>query len=440
MAIPAHPSIDRPSPASAPARSRRAPESNTGNGHRSQAAGPIVESSSVQRLRAMAAMMNPPTPVAQSKTRAEEGLAASISQSSRVQALKAMAEMMNSPAPVAQSKQMGPGIFTSRGNPAVAQLKWIAGARPGLLMWDKLVEGAQWYYNLSNGGMFYSRGNYISDVLSRQNWLKQGASELEDDDGQIVDVRDQPPASSKAELQQPWRVVIREAPSDKHFRESAGIFNKEWSAKPVSKPGPKGKYECSGADWTLAHEGIDVSKELAENPEYTKSCAIKGGISAQYVAFYAGGDVPIALMMLETRQELPNDLKPSDPHMYIRWLVGSPDRRGGGGALVEYAKIVGHLQGLKRAVTVESAAAAVQWYKDQGYTQVAPSTHEHPNHPCRCVYLAWPPEAAASMHEEHAKLLAAKEARKKAKEEARKAKKGGSEEDEAEKSGSDEDD
>jgi len=433
MAIPAHPSVDRPRSASAPAHSRRAPESNNGNGHRSQAAGSIDQSPSVQRLRAMAGMMNPPTPVAQSKTRGEEGLAASISQSSRVQALKAMSEMMNAPAPVAQTKQMGPGILISRGlSPAVTQLKWIAGARPGLLMWDKLVDGAQWYYT-SDGRMFYARGNYISDVLPRQGWLEMGASELEDADGEIVDVRAQPPARSKEEaLQQPWRIVIREAPSAKAFTEAAECFNKEWGAKPAPKRSEKGKYECSGDDWTQIHEGVDVSEDLVKHPEYSKPEVLEGGFPSQYVAFYAGGDTPIALMVLEERQELPNWTEPSAPHLYIRWLVGSPDRRGGGGALVEYAKIVSRLQGLAKAVSVESAKSAVGWYEDQGYRQVAPSTHEHRDQPCKCVYLAWPPEAAVRMHEEHTKLLAESEARKKAK-------KGGSE-NEAEKSGSDEDD
>lgn len=183
-----------------------------------------------------------------------------------------------------------------------------------------------------------------------------------------------------------------------------------------------------------------MSEDLVKHPEYSEPEVLKGGFPSQYVAFYAGSAIPIALMVLEERRELPNDLKPDDPHLYIRWLVGSPERRGGGVALVEYAKIVSRLQGLEKAVSVESAKSAVKWYEDQGYTQVAPSTHEHPDKPCRCVYLAWPPGAAASMHEEHTKLLAAKEARKKAKEEARsKAKKGGSE-DETEKSGSDEDD
>ena len=108
--------------------------------------------------------------------------------------------------------------------------------------------------------------------------------------------------------------------------------------------------------------------------------------------------------------------------------MGGGARRGGGGALVEYAKIVSRLQGLAKAVSVESAKSAVTWYEDQGYTQVAPSTHVDDDHPCRCVYLAWPPKAAASMREEHTKLLAAKEAQQ-----------GGSE-DETEKSGSDKED
>jgi hypothetical protein len=307
-------------------------------------------------------------------------------------------------------------------------------------MWDKLVDGAQWYYTLPDGRMFYSRDNYISDVLSRQGWLEKGASELEDDDGEVVDVRNQPAARSKEEALQPWRIVIREAPSAEKFTEAAECFSKEWGAKPAPKRSEKGKYECSGEDWTQVHEGVDVSEDLAKNPKYSEPEALKGGFPSQYVAFYAGGTTPIALMMLAERQELPNCTEPSAPHLYIRWLVGSPDRRGGGGALVEYAKIVSRLQGLAKAVSVESAKSAVKWYEEQGYTQVAPSTHEHPDHPCKCVYLAWPPKAAASMHEEHTKLLVAKEARKKAKEEARsKAKKGGSE-DEAEKSGSDEDD
>jgi hypothetical protein len=434
MAIPAHPSADRPRSAAEPARhSRRTPESNSGKGYRSEPASSIDQSPSVQRLRAVSEMMNPPASVAQTKAGAEEDLAASINQSPSVQTLRAISEMMNSPAPMAQTKQRGLETLSSRGlNPSVTQLKWIAGSRPNLLMWDKLVDGAQWYYTLPDGRMFYSRDNHISDVLPRQGWLEKGASELEDDDGEVVDVRDQPVARSKEEALQPWRIVIREAPSAETFTEAAKCFNKEWGAKPAPKRNEKGQYECSGEDWTQVHEGVDVSEDLAKNPKYSEPEALKGGFPSQYVAFYAGGDIPIALMMLAERQELPNCTEPSAPHLYIRWLVGSPDRRGGGGALVEYAKIVSRLQGLAKAVSVESAKSAVKWYEDQGYRQVAPSTHEHPDHPCKCIYLAWPPKAAVSMHEEHTKLLAAKEARKKGK-------KGGSK-DEAEKSGSDEDD
>jgi hypothetical protein len=281
-------------------------------------------------------------------------------------------------------------------------------------MWDKLVDDAQWYYTLPDGRMFYSRGGNISDVLSRQKWIERGASELEREDGEVVNVHDQPPARSKEEAAlQPWRIVIREAPSSETVTEAAECFNKEWLAKPAPKRSEKGKYECSGEDWTQVHEGMDVSEDLAKHPEYSEPEVLEGGFPSQYVAFYAGGGTPIALMVLEERQELPNLTEPSAPHLYIRWLVGSPDRRGGGGALVEYAKIVSRLQGLAKAVSVESAKSAVKWYEDQGYRQVAPSTHEHPDHPCKCVYLAWPPEAAASMREEHARLKE-NEAKKKA--------------------------
>lgn len=297
---------------------------------------------------------------------------------------------------------------------ASMQLKWIAGARPGLLMWDKLLDDAQWYYILpgnqhaqdESDGMFYARGNEISPVRSRDEWLESGATEIEDCDGEVVDVHSAPQERGLGIKPPSWSVVIKETPPEE-LTEGAKDLNKEWKPYTNESRSEPGDYECSGENWTQNDEGVDVSTELSEHPEYVETSAIGGGISIPYIAFYAGDkdEKPIALMELETRRELPNEMTPAKPHLYIRWLLGSPTSKGGGSALVQYAKIVTHLRKEVTALSVESAASAVNWYMGQGYTQVASATHNDRDTPCRCIYLAWPPEAAQNMREEHQHLL-----------------------------------
>jgi len=72
MAETAHPTVDQPkSPAEPARRSHRQPEF-TGEGHLAHLAASVNQSFQMQRLKAMAEIMNPPTPVAQTKQKEEE--------------------------------------------------------------------------------------------------------------------------------------------------------------------------------------------------------------------------------------------------------------------------------------------------------------------------------------------------------------------------------
>ena len=53
--------------------------------------------------------------------------------------------------------------------------------------------------------------------------------------------------------------------------------------------------------------------------------------------------------------------------MYIRWLVGHPEKRGGGDAVIKEAikRFKGSIKYKK--LKVESAYSAVGWYKKQGF-------------------------------------------------------------------------
>jgi N-acetylglutamate synthase-like GNAT family acetyltransferase len=79
----------------------------------------------------------------------------------------------------------------------------------------------------------------------------------------------------------------------------------------------------------------------------------------------AHDEQPIAYMVLEVRTY--EDSK----FMYIRWLIGHPEKGGGGSQLVNEAIARFKKSGLSE-LRVDSAFSAVGWYESLGFQKVVP--------------------------------------------------------------------
>lgn len=178
--------------------------------------------------------------------------------------------------------------------------------------------------------------------------------------------------------------------------------------------------ECSGSGWNQLDEGADVANELTDPdsrinqgvPLVEKAQSddneqdIKDdqeeeeeGYQKTFIAHYEGDNDPIAIMMVELRKE---DFKRGKDykHLYIRWLVGSPKRKGGGSHLVKKAKEIAVQDALER-LSVESARSAEKWYSDQHFVTEYNSKHEetvwgHESDDefdrlenCGCKFMTW---------------------------------------------------
>lgn len=125
----------------------------------------------------------------------------------------------------------------------------------------------------------------------------------------------------------------------------------------------------SGWNWDQFDEGVDVSESIKDTEERT---GFKGDGSVKLLAQqvlsagYESGE-QIAYLVLEKRQD-----GDEPPYMYIRWLIGHPNKGGGGAALMREAISQFKAQGECTELRVESAFSAVPWYLSQGFKKVNP--------------------------------------------------------------------
>lgn len=176
---------------------------------------------------------------------------------------------------------------------------------------------------------------------------------------------------------------------------AAEKIGEEWVDLGGEEDKDKGEYQCSGDDYNIKDEGVDVANDL-KNKEQRRPAPVENQTySKTFIAHYDDHE-PIAIMQLEMRREQ----KGSDTnHLYVRWLLGSPIRKGGGSALVALAKV----EAIKEAegeLRVESARAAEKWYKGQDFRTLYASEHEtdyanfgaeNPVEPeeCGCKFMTW---------------------------------------------------
>lgn len=191
--------------------------------------------------------------------------------------------------------------------------------------------------------------------------------------------------------------------------QAAATIGEEWCQLYQEKngkkhtPKTKGDYECSGPKWDQFDEGINVASDL-KNPKERKQNESMGKETDEkpyektFVAYYEGEKDIIAIMQLEMRKE---DKKFKGSHLYIRWLLGSPKRKGGGSTLVGLAKVEA-LREAEGELRVDSAHSAEEWYNKQGFLKTYDSTHvtdelegeeDIKPVPCGCKFMKWTKES-----------------------------------------------
>ncbi|WP_294675040.1 DUF4157 domain-containing protein [uncultured Fluviicola sp.] len=147
----------------------------------------------------------------------------------------------------------------------------------------------------------------------------------------------------------------------------------------------------SGWNWDKFDEGLDVSENMSDPNERTgwfspaTVLVSQRTISARYNDEH--GEEAIAYMVLEVRRdklEVEDDddnppqpyefiklMHDQEPYMYIRWLIGHPEKGGGASKLIKEA-----FDSFNRSncteLRVESAYSAVPWYEKMGFKKVHP--------------------------------------------------------------------
>ncbi|QAU23018.1 hypothetical protein EO087_02610 [Dyella sp. M7H15-1] len=185
------------------------------------------------------------------------------------------------------------------------------------------------------------------------------------------------------------RTVVEEVSTDDPLvGKVAAAIGVEWQKKGGNPNRYKHTYQCSGDAWTLEDEGAEVARDLGKPGSRKKLRADQ--YQKIFVARYADEDEAIAIMVIEMRREDDNykdDRPPGREYLYIRWLLASPIKRGGGSALVAQAKVASaiHSGGDLR---VDSAGAAAGWYEKQAFKVLYAAAH-HFNGDCGCKCMAW---------------------------------------------------
>lgn len=124
----------------------------------------------------------------------------------------------------------------------------------------------------------------------------------------------------------------------------------------------------SGWNWDKYDEGQNVSEAMMD-PEARTGGGFEGQhvLSANYDT--EPGKPAAAYMVIEVRQNsFENE---GQPFMYLRWLIGHPERGGGASVLVREAIRRFDESGLNM-MRVDSAYSAVGWYLGLGFEKVNP--------------------------------------------------------------------
>ena len=258
------------------------------------------------------------------------------------------------------------------------QLKWIDNGSQ-YLVWDAFIGQERWYFNQATGKMFYRQAETGEEAQSeektREEWIaaRGGHDPLAQQDASIVKPLDYQQARQQGNLaNRDKEIEISFSPhwsaTDDHALEEIG---NQWIAFGGDPLKPKEDHECSGSEWNTLDEGADVAHDMYQ-PRYRDPETALAGQQRVYRARYKGEVTPIAVMMLEVRQD--SSVQENHPFMYLRWLVAHPTK-GGGAAPLMQAAIAEAAHMVSQALRVESARSAIAWYGKQGLTLFKQATH-----------------------------------------------------------------
>lgn len=152
-------------------------------------------------------------------------------------------------------------------------------------------------------------------------------------------------------------------------------------------------HECSTGKWNHIDEGMDVAKSIAEDGENG------AGATLWRVKDHRTGKV-IGVLVLDSVEDVINSLTyysedNKDPfprdgfYSGIRKVVGHPNGKGAGEALMAKADEMHRASGVKY-MTVIAAMSAVKWYKDRGFFAIALSDCNGVGRACGCVIMIKP--------------------------------------------------
>lgn len=176
-----------------------------------------------------------------------------------------------------------------------------------------------------------------------------------------------------------WDSYVDSLAMGLHFSWGEAIIKK--GRQPKRNP-PEGR--CSGESWTVEDEGYDVAIEIAnEEEEYRKHDDFQEVWEAEAVWGPDNRD-NIGLMIVEKREDIE---EASRVFLYIRYLIGSPEHKGAGSALMRKAKEIAKNLGLE-SIRVDAAGASMGWYKRKGFEERETlCDHQTPGRPCGCVSM-----------------------------------------------------
>lgn len=142
------------------------------------------------------------------------------------------------------------------------------------------------------------------------------------------------------------------------------------------------KKKETSPSWDQIEEGHDVSMQLSNSaPEGYDNYSVEVDSSQGiFTARDKKSGIPIGIIVIEKRTTTVFPLHNEDDNKkwYLRWLIGHPALKGAGGMLLNEA--VNYVKGKEgKAIWVESAPSAMDWYRSKGFKLLRKEKQEEYN-------------------------------------------------------------
>jgi hypothetical protein len=139
-------------------------------------------------------------------------------------------------------------------------------------------------------------------------------------------------------------------------RRSLGVID-------INKKDRKERDKGSGRHWEQEDDGWDVAKDMA----YEKHEPESGKKQWRIKAVIKGTNTLVGVLIVEERNESP---------LYLRWMIGNPNIKGGGTALLAAVKILLKSHDTAKKIDVISAYTAKESYTKAGFVVAKNDEHE----------------------------------------------------------------